>query len=68
MKAKVIHEMATGELKERLVEEKKQLRKLRLNHAVAPLENPLKIQAYRKTIARMLTELRKRELEELNQK
>ncbi len=68
MKANVIREMSTSELKERLVEERKQLRKLKMNHAVSPLENPLKIQAYRKTIARIMTELNKRETEELKQK
>jgi large subunit ribosomal protein L29 len=68
MKPNVIREMSTSELKERLVEEKKQLRKLKMNHAVSPLENPLKIQAYRKTIARIMTELQKRETEELKQK
>jgi large subunit ribosomal protein L29 len=68
MKPNVIREMSTSELKERLVEEKKQLRKLKMNHAVSPLENPLKIQVYRKTIARIMTELQKRETEELKQK
>jgi ribosomal protein L29 len=33
-----------------------------LNHAVSPLENPNKIKAYRKTIARLQTELRHRVL------
>ncbi len=68
MKQNVIREMSTGELKERLEEEVKQLRKLKMNHAVSPLENPNKIPAYRKTVARILTELRKRELEEIKQK
>lgn len=68
MKPNVIREMSTSELKERLVEERKQLRKLKMNHAVSPLENPLKIQAYRKIIARIMTELKKRETEELKQK
>lgn len=68
MKQSVIREMSTGEIKERLEEEKKQLSKLKLNHAVSPLENPLKIQVYRKTVARMLTELRKRAVEDLKQK
>ena len=62
MEQKVIREMTTGELKERLDEEKRQLSKLRLNHAVSPLENPNKIKAYRKTIARLETELRYRVL------
>lgn len=65
MKAKVIHEMATGELKERLEEEVKQLAKFKLNHAVSPLENPMKINLYRKTVARIKTEIRKRELDEI---
>ncbi len=62
MEQKVIREMTTGEVLERLDEEKKQLVKLRLNHAVSPLENPNKIKAYRKTIARLETELRRRAL------
>ena len=57
MEQKVIREMTTGEVLERLDEEKRQLTKLKLNHAVSPLENPNKIKAYRKTIARLETEL-----------
>ena len=60
MEQKVIIELTTGEIIERLDEEKKQLTKLKLNHAVSPLENPNKIKAYRRTIARLETELRKR--------
>ena len=64
MKPSVIREMSTNELNERLDEEKKQLDKLKLNHSVSPLENPLKIKLYRKTVARIKTELRKRVIEE----
>jgi large subunit ribosomal protein L29 len=63
MKQEVITELSTEELRERLEDEQKQLTKLKLNHAVSPLENPNKITDYRRTIARMRTELRKRELE-----
>ncbi|NOX47557.1 MAG: 50S ribosomal protein L29 [Chlorobi bacterium] len=66
MKQEVIIELSTPELIERLDEESKQLVKLKLNHAVSPLENPNKIKVYRKTIARLSTELRRRELEEQN--
>ncbi len=66
MKQEVIKELSTPELIERLDEESKQLVKLKLNHAVSPLENPNKIKVYRKTIARLNTELRKRKLEEQN--
>ncbi len=64
MEQEVIKELSTADLIERLEDESKQLVKLRLNHAVSPLENPNKIKAYRKIIARIKTELRKRELEE----
>jgi large subunit ribosomal protein L29 len=40
------------------------LTRLKLNHAVSPLDNPLKIKQTRKNIARLMTELRKRELKE----
>ena len=60
MEQKVIRELTTGEILERMDEEKRQLTKLKLNHAVSPLENPNKIVAYRKTIARLKTELRHR--------
>ena len=62
MEQKVIRELTTGEIVERLDEEKRQLIKLKLNHAVSPLENPNKIKAYRKTIARLETELHQRVL------
>ena len=64
MKQDVIKEFSLAELKERLEEEIKQLTKLKLNHAISPLENPNKIKSYRRTIARMKTDLRKRQLEE----
>ena len=66
MEQQVIKELGTAELKERLEEDKKQLVKLKLNHAVSPLENPNKIKVYKKAIARMETELRRRQLEEAN--
>ena len=62
MEQAVIKELSTPDLQDRLEEEKKQLTKLKLNHAVSPLENPNKIKDYRKTIARIKTELTKREL------
>ena len=66
MEQVVIKELSTAELIERLEDETNQLVKLKLNHAVSPLENPNKIKVYRKTVARIKTELRKRELEEQN--
>ncbi|MCK4638251.1 MAG: 50S ribosomal protein L29 [Bacteroidales bacterium] len=64
MEQEVIVEMSTVELMERLEEERKQLTKLILNHAVSPLENPNKIKIFRRMIARIETELKKRSIEE----
>lgn len=63
MKQSVINELTTPELLERLEEEEKQLLKIKLNHAVSPLENPMKIKFFKRTIARIKTEIRKREIE-----
>jgi large subunit ribosomal protein L29 len=67
MKQSVVKELSTPELRERLEEERKQLIKLKLNHAVSPLENPQKIKTYRRLVARMETELRQRNIKEKNQ-
>ncbi len=64
MKQSVINELTTPELLERLEEEEKQLLKMKLNHAVSPLENPMKIKFYKRTIARIKTEIRKRQIEQ----
>ncbi|MCK9269231.1 MAG: 50S ribosomal protein L29 [Bacteroidales bacterium] len=63
MKQNVIIELANDDLLERLEAEEKQLTRLKLNHAVSPLENPNKIVDYRRTIARLKTEIRKRKLQ-----
>ena len=62
MKQNVINELTTAEVKERLAVEQDNLVKMRLNHAISPLENPQLIKSQRRTIARLHTELRKREL------
>ena len=64
MKQSVIRELSTPEVRERLEEEKKQFLKLKFNHAVSQLENPMKITAYKKTVARLETELRARIIKE----
>ena len=61
MKATVIKEMSSSEIKERIDNEKSMLQKLKMNHTVSPLENPLKIKFTKRTIARLLTELHKRD-------
>ncbi|HQK36185.1 MAG: 50S ribosomal protein L29 [Bacteroidales bacterium] len=60
-KKSFIKEMSDKELRERIDAEKDVLRKLILNHAISPLDNPLKIRSTRRDIARMLTELSMRQ-------
>jgi large subunit ribosomal protein L29 len=68
MKQEVVKELSTADLVERLEEERKHLTRMKLNHAVSPLENPHQISDNRKTIARLETELRKRVIEEKTNK
>ena len=64
MKSADIKQLSTNDLRERIKEEKSNLAKLKLNHAVSPIENPLKITFSRKVVARLQTELRSREIAE----
>ena len=61
MKMSEVKELSTSELAERIETEKNTLVRMRLNHAVSPLDNPLKLKFIRKDIARMMTELKKRQ-------
>jgi len=62
MKTAEIKELSTPDLIERIDTEKTMLTRMVLNHAITPLDNPQKIKQARLTIARLLTELRYREL------
>ncbi|MBE6342826.1 MAG: 50S ribosomal protein L29 [Bacteroidales bacterium] len=64
MKKEAINELSTADLMERIEERRLEYVKMKLNHAVSPLDNPHKLGACRKEIARMMTELRKREMME----
>ena len=64
MKQQEIKEMATADLRARLARMEKDYRQLTINHAVTPLDNPAKITADRRAIARVKTELRAREIQE----
>ncbi len=58
---KSIHGMNENDLKARLEEDQQRLKKLEFAHAISPLENPMTIRGLRKDIARLKTELKKRE-------
>lgn len=65
MKNTEIISLTTKEIVERLDTEKFNLVKLKMNHAISPLENPQRIKELRRLIARLHTELHKRELNEI---
>ena len=67
MKNSEVKELSTKELLERLDTEKENLVRMRLNHAVSPLDNPMKLKEAKRDIARLMTEIRKRELSESEQ-
>ena len=58
MKASEIRSMSAAELESKLVELKKDLLMLRMQHATNHLANPVKISAVRRDIARVKTVLR----------
>ena len=64
MKAKEIRELSAEELEVKLVELKKDLFNLRLQHATNQLDNPTRISDFKLDIARVNTILRERQLAE----
>jgi len=60
MEKKDILSLTDQELVDKIKEGKEALDKLKLNHNVSPIENPIKIRDSRKTIARLQTEATKR--------
>lgn len=67
MKTSEIKELTTKEIVEKIQVEKENFVRLRLNHAVSPLDNPMKIKESKRNIARLKTILHQRELSD-NQK
>jgi large subunit ribosomal protein L29 len=63
MKNSEIKALSSEELKEKLNTERSNMQNLRFAHAISPLENPMKIREAKRTIARLNTELRSRDLQ-----
>ena len=62
MKSKEVREMSVEQLNAKLLELKKDLFNLRLQHAMNQLDNPMKMADVKRDIARVKTVLREREL------
>ncbi len=63
MKQSEINEASTAELQEQIIEVKKTYSELKIAHAISPLENPIQLKGMRRSIARIATELNKREVQ-----
>ncbi|MGN1113207.1 MAG: 50S ribosomal protein L29 [Acutalibacteraceae bacterium] len=66
MKAAEIRELSVDELELKVKELKEELFQLRFQHAINQLDNPMRLKAVKKDIARIKTVLRQRELENAN--
>ena len=63
MKQSEIKNLSAAELLEKLNQTKKAYADLKMAHSISPIENPLQIRSVRRTVARLATELTKRELQ-----
>ena len=63
MKQSEINEASTAELQEQIMEVKRAYSDLKIAHAISPLENPIQLKSMRRSIARIATELTKREVQ-----
>jgi large subunit ribosomal protein L29 len=68
MKSSEIKELSIQELQERLESEETLMVRMKMNHAVSPLDNPNKIVETRRNIARLKTEVRARQIQEQSAK
>ena len=64
MDIREIKDLSASELEKAIKEQKEALFNLRFQHSINQLENPMKIVETKKTIARMLTVLREKQLAE----
>ena len=63
MKQSEIKNLSAAELQEKLSQLRKTYADLRNAHAISPIENPLQIRSIRRSVARIATEISKRELQ-----
>ena len=62
MKQLEIKDLSAAELQAKLVQLKKTCNDIKIAHAISPIENPLQIRSLRRSVARIATEISKREL------
>jgi len=62
MKAVELRKLSLEELKVKLLQEQDALLKLKMAHAITPIENPMRIREARKVVARIQTVIRQKEI------
>ena len=62
MKQSEIKNLSAAELQAKLVQLKKTYNDIKIAHTISPIENPLQIRSLRRSVARIATEISKREL------
>ena len=61
MKQSEVKGLSVAELQEELGKARRSYSDLRMAHTISPLENPIQLRGLRRTVARLATELNKRE-------
>ena len=57
-----LKDLTVSDLQAKIQEDQLRLKKLEFAHAISPLENPMNIRGLRRDIARLQTELKKKEM------
>lgn len=65
MKNSELRGLSLDELKNKLAVEKENYAKLKFAHSITPIENPMKIRENRKLVARIQTEIKVKELNQV---
>jgi large subunit ribosomal protein L29 len=60
---KSIHGLNESDIAARIKEDEVRLKKLKFAHSISPLENPVSIRGLRRDLARLKTELKKKQSE-----
>ena len=63
MKQSEIKNLSVADVQAKLVQVKKTYNDLKMAHAISPIENPLQMRTLRRSVARIATEITKRELQ-----
>ncbi|MGB1315175.1 MAG: 50S ribosomal protein L29 [Chitinophagales bacterium] len=58
-----IKQLSTSDLHEKVLDTRLNLKKIEFNNVVSPVDNPLIIRTLRRDVAKLKTEIRRREIE-----